>query len=52
MTTRKRTKNRQYNEGQEYNDHKTDNTMTTRKLGQKDRQYNDHKKKDEGQTIQ
>ena len=37
MTTRKRTKDRQYN------DHKKRT---------KDRQYNDHKKKDEGQTIQ
>ena len=42
MTTRKRTKDRQYND-----------TMTTRKNTMtKDRQYNDHKKKDEGQTIQ
>ena len=49
MTTRKRTKDRQYNDHNKKE--RTDNTMTTRKRT-KDRQYNDHKKKDEEQTIQ
>jgi hypothetical protein len=33
-------------------DKRTNNTITKRKKGQKDKHYNNEKKKDKGQTIQ
>ena len=51
MTTRKRTKDRQYNDHKK-KDRRTDNTMTTRKRT-KDRQYNEGQETmTTGQTIQ